>query len=767
MDHLQYPLQSEVASLEIPLICDGEAEYDGLDFETFPQRNGWTDEGKSLHWLECSDQDLAVRVQLWLYFGLLSAFCGQVIPVVTLRKGSSTGISRICTENLPQILQTWGSQKCSPNRKNKSRLLRKAMRLSELVEDRVTSSQGPLPLVSCSVHILLQTLNSTQGLRLSKLKSRHRYQAGRRWPFKFSEGFIKGLKMPVAKAIKSRMIDLGWCPAQIVNLSHKYSCTTIYYISGLRTDRGVVHTQCSTERCIAHNIDESLYVPRHSQVCDYKSCSLAELSSATAASIIEDNCGIPLVACSVSINGEMQMNIVRAKPGLRYIAISHVWSGGMGNPTRNGLLECQVQHIMHCIKSLRNTMNRHQIGVDWYGSEQPVLFWIDTLCIPVGHDFRTSRRKAINSMAEIYSSADAVLVLDTWLQSLSFGGLEMEQALAQVLCSSWMSRCWTLTEASLSRSWYIQFQDNAVNIVAAMRAAQVKTTASLLISQGKLLPSIRKALIQELLNSLTEMGEVRYQRRGRYSRPEIWNLKQLEPLQAYAFAATWNNFLGRTTSKLDDYHQILAGMEDLRVARILDLKPEDRMKAILKCHASLPVDLLFCSCERMRDEGPLNLWAPEIPQGQRLDDGYGAMKVFTDYLVIAETETKYLQVYSCSSSVMPASTFEVNLPNTGQIRAEMDALELTSADGAVACLVFPVLDESDEVGSQSRNRGARFLLRKHEKGDLYLKYDGAFGAHACAIQSGGLSGATNSLVPAKLVHGISRIFIQCGKVLFH
>ena len=169
----------------------------------------------------------------------------------------------------------------------------------------------------------------------------------------------------------------------------------------------------------------------------------------------------------------------------------------------------------------------------------------------------------------------------------------------------------------------------------------------------------------------------------------------------------------------------------------------------------------------MRDEGPLNLWAPKIPQGQRLDDGYGAMKVFTDYLVIAETETKYLQVYSCSSSVIPATTFEVYLPNTGQIRAEMDVSELNSADGAVACLIFPVLDESDEVGSQSKNRGARFLLRKHEKRDLYLRYDGAFGAHACATQSGGLSGATNSLPPTKLVDGISRIFIQCGKALFH
>ena len=144
-------------------------------------------------------------------------------------------------------------------------------------------------------------------------------------------------------------------------------------------------------------------------------------------------------------------------------------------------------------------------------------------------------------MAEIYSTSDSVIFIDQLLQSLSFGGLEMEQVLAQVLCSSWMSRCWTLAEASLSQSWYIQFEDGAVDIVWAMRAVQVKATASLLISRGKLLQSIRKALIQELLDSLTEMGEVRYQRRGRYSRSEIWNLRQLEPLQAYAFAATCRN----------------------------------------------------------------------------------------------------------------------------------------------------------------------------------------------------------------------------------
>lgn len=79
---------------------------------------------------------------------------------------------------------------------------------------------------------------------------------------------------------------------------------------------------------------------------------------------------------------------------------------------------------------------------------------------------------------------------------------------------------------------------------------------------------MKRALVQELSSSLVDMGEVRYQRRGRYTRSEIWNLKQLEPFQAYYFAMAWNNFLGRTTSKPEDLHHIFARLEDIRVNSI-------------------------------------------------------------------------------------------------------------------------------------------------------------------------------------------------------
>ena len=58
-------------------------------------------------------------------------------------------------------------------------------------------------------------------------------------------------------------------------------------------------------------------------------------------------------------------------------------------------------------------------------------------------------------MAKIYTGAMTVLVLDPELQHIKHQGMAIESVLAYVLCSAWMSRCWTLQEASLSRLWYI------------------------------------------------------------------------------------------------------------------------------------------------------------------------------------------------------------------------------------------------------------------------------------------------------------------------
>lgn len=82
-----------------------------------------------------------------------------------------------------------------------------AWRLSELVESRVTSRQRIILQISCSVCILLETLNSTHGLQLKNLSSTCRYSFGHRWPFEFSTGLIHGWKISTAKAINTSWLN--------------------------------------------------------------------------------------------------------------------------------------------------------------------------------------------------------------------------------------------------------------------------------------------------------------------------------------------------------------------------------------------------------------------------------------------------------------------------------------------------------------------------------------------------------------------------------
>lgn len=766
MDHLLYPLNTFVAQLQVPFLCDGEAEYDGFPFTTYPIRKRWSQAVDDLLWLQCEDEEFAKRVQLWLYFGLLSSFCGHVVPRAILRESDTcTGSIRLSTARIPSILETRNLRNFDANVEDLRSLLVEAWRLSELVESRVTSRQKTLLQISCSVRILLETLNSTHGLQLKTLSSTRRYLFGRRWPFEFSTGLIHGWKISTAKAIKYKMVERGWCPAQIADFSRKFSGSTLHFLSGLALSSKVSHAACIASRCIAYNIDESRYVPQHQDSCSKTICYLSELSSAAVASIIEDGFGIPLVSCSISRDGTLQAEVTRARPGLEYVAISHVWSGGLGNPSKNGLPECQIRYLMDRIISLRSKTLKSVSVKEIATTKKPILFWMDTFCIPVGDTFSGARDKAINSMAEIYGGARAVLVLDPELQRISVTKMEAEQVLAHHLCSPWMSRCWTLQEASLSSSWHVDFKDGVVNMIETMDRLRRKSKIEFLIRQGRLESSMKRALVQELSSSLVDMGEVRYQRRGRYSRSEIWNLKQLEPFQAYAFAMVWNNFLGRTTSKPEDLHHIFARLGDIRVSNVQDQHIQDRMKAILKCHASLPLDLLFCPCERLRKEDPLNAWVPKFPQVQRLDETLGTMKLFTNCLFITKDEAlKYLRVHLVSSKGF-SSNFEVELPSIGRKWIEMDSTELSSyaeLKNAIACLIFPILKMQNGDNIPFSNCGARFLLRQQEGNDFHLIFDDTFHMYAYNRDGPGNKSKTYPLLSNELVEPAPRIFIDCS-----
>lgn len=137
----------------------------------------------------------------------------------------------------------------------------------------------------------------------------------------------------------------------------------------------------------------------------------------------------------------------KASTGVPYVAISHVWSDGLGNPYQNTLPQCQLLQIQDWVNQLYDK------------SLWPVPFWIDTICVPLDREHRSF---AIQRMSSTYETADKVLVLDGWLLQKGFNNMT-EWNMLKIKASSWSQRIWTLQEAMLPRpkSLYFQSPDGA------------------------------------------------------------------------------------------------------------------------------------------------------------------------------------------------------------------------------------------------------------------------------------------------------------------
>lgn len=237
-------------------------------------------------------------------------------------------------------------------------------------------------------------------------------------------------------------------------LSFRYcrpSC--LYYLSTL--NRLVLrkdHSRCQNSTiCQAHQMDTKTYKPQHVVGCP--GCEEDGLSSKAISNVlVSDKVVIPLITvdfrrphCPVEM---VAPDIIKFERVLPYVAISHVWSDGKGNPQRNFLPACQLQRIQDHVNAL-------------YPSDaHPIPFWMDTLCVPVGRKFWPIRNIALNRMKTTYRSAEKILVLDTSLEFVD-STVDPTEAKIRIQYSPWSTRLWTLHESRLGLNIYFQFRDKS------------------------------------------------------------------------------------------------------------------------------------------------------------------------------------------------------------------------------------------------------------------------------------------------------------------
>ena len=85
---------------------------------------------------------------------------------------------------------------------------------------------------------------------------------------------------------------------------------------------------------------------------------------------------------------------------------------------------------------------------------------MDTLCVPVGKEFRSARNRAINRMKSTYKSAEKILVFDNSLELVD-STVAPEEAVIRLRYSPWSTRLWTMQEGRLGLKVYLQFRDKS------------------------------------------------------------------------------------------------------------------------------------------------------------------------------------------------------------------------------------------------------------------------------------------------------------------
>ena len=453
MEHIPLPHNSPFAPIRVPYIAS--PPFDGKSWHDFPQRHGWqvipqhTGTLFLFHGKRRPIEEIARLLQSWLFFGLLQTMLGALYESQDFIYERENGIKFISTEKLESRLHRWTIHNTL---ESDSTLLKQQLdKFYELVVAHRTISVrmhawgldlGDSPLM-LSIALLGERLQAA----LIDIYSHCKFETPVNQVWRLLRDYLPDIGKPLLDLMQAR----GWCLYDLNRLRRRAGLVSIlYYYSNIPPPRSSRdHSSCTEERCLAMTTVSATYKLSHSN--EGCRCPLLFADEKEVIRTLLDG-SIPLVKMSFDTQSKSpQMSIETFAPPDPFVAISHVWAEGAGNVQANALHSCLLLEISDLVRKLPGNTARKSMA-----------FWIDTICVPVKPpDMQTL---ALNKMREPYEYASSVLVLDSHLRSLVSKSLSPTELLAQVACSSWMRRLWTLQEGRLAKKIWFQFADIAVNV---------------------------------------------------------------------------------------------------------------------------------------------------------------------------------------------------------------------------------------------------------------------------------------------------------------
>lgn len=629
------PPRPEFTPFTIPYLCMPKP-YDGLGFWTYPERHGWIIQAKDkqCHVLcppgICRDgmsladfggtrqaqlpilshadgmpvtaSDKVAFLQAWLFFGVLtevSALCGLELDVEAEFIVDNASVSTAKLNGLPG---RWFAAAVKQNRAGDHAFMERILSIArhavlmlseEFAEDgtrkfeytyaecRILHSLDITARI-VALHLLLHVYMPGFTVTDENGWGHDRILNSVDWIGRACEGLDQ-----LSDIAQTELAEQGWCASEIDLLAPD----DLAFASLLTRPRIRDHSGCGDVICIAYQTDEATYVTRHVQ--DGCSCNFVGVSTSLLVDTLSQN-KIP----KLCITEQLELRVV-VEANYPYIAFSHVWADGLGNPLTNALPRCQLRRLrdyaneLYCVHNLASTSK----SVDL-----PVAIWLDTLCIPVEPSAGAYRKKAIQLLGKTFNEADAVLVLDRELEIVESAASSFLELGLRILCSGWMKRLWTLQEATLASEahnvtlLYFQMRDGPFLYQkydrnrSALRRVNERTT-EIQAEERSLLHD--KGMMLELGAQLPSVGMMRNMREG-------WS----------PFRVIHSAIEHRSTSKAEDVPICIASLLGKDLSTILSgANVEQRMANFYVLMGEVPLGVMWC-------EGPEKLsikpfrWAP-------------------------------------------------------------------------------------------------------------------------------------------------------------
>ena len=623
MDHLPYPKNPAFNHPLVPYVCT--ESYDGLDFVNYPIRAGWPQVLSSAQYPDfdkyerahpSDDRKLEKFFQNWIFFGLLHELLG---PQKMYNKDDyiriESGVKYVHTKLLMQRLNQWKDVVTNWHPPEKISVYGNLVKCLRLAQD--------------SLMVLSQS--EKQGILVEDNRHPSFNRAIKISLAAICEAIVNAVDEALISAERTNMPDgwmriwwdlateqelrrIGWCPSQIALLNKNMATFSAQYFlravhmnefdrdSSHVSELGGGHNHCDANACDHLQVKQGTYRTAH--CCQSLDCGLLGPNRKEILERLRVDT-IPLLRIQGTCIDDINVTVVPYEPGVRYVALSHVWVDGLGNETSNQLPRCQLLRLHSLIEKLR-------AQIPWGGEtveDGELYLWIDTICCPVVDPQNTTtlqeqkryKRLALGQMRSVYREAAFVLVLDRTLEPYAYKDIGVLEAALRLIASNWMRRLWTLQEAVLAKNLVIQFKDRAVDLRTIWQDA-----VSLRLSDLS-----HRAISFEIIFFC---GGIR----------RFLQLGEDNQGGADLFQVTRAIRLRRVSKQVDEPLCIASLMDfDVRNMTSMDEDAEGRMCALWKAMAGasplIYKDIVFNTLRRLRTEG--FRWAPASLQQSSFGHG--------------------------------------------------------------------------------------------------------------------------------------------------